>query len=144
MTRFRGALVLSLLALAAAGCGDGGVLTKDELVAKADAICADANKAIDGMEQPRTPAALREYATKAAELADRQVDKLKALQPPADVEADWQEAMRVLSQQVTLARNLADSADDQGKLQQIVEEGQKLTEKSDAIAKKIGLKQCGD
>lgn len=134
-------LTASVLALLA-GCG-GGSLTKAELISQADAICAETEKKIDALGTPETPADLKEFAGKAATAAKEQVDKLKALEPPDEVKADWDKALGLLDQQVGLADQLAESADDQAKLQEIISKGDELNTESDRLAENIGLKECG-
>lgn len=131
------------LALLVAGCGGGGALSKSDLIAKADVICADAKKKIDGLGTPDSADKLKEFAGKASDLVKDQASKLKALEPPADVKADWDKAMGLLDKQVELAKKLADNADDPAKIQEVATEGNAINTEATAIAKKIGLKTCG-
>jgi hypothetical protein len=100
MNRTRAA-ALALLAIAGAlviaGCGDddetttsdsGATLTKDEFIAKADAICAAGDQALTAAVQALgngrpSQADLQRFAELAVPALQEQVDGIRALTPPA-------------------------------------------------------------
>ena len=70
---------LLLLALGVAGCG-GDPLTRAEYVEQGNAICVEAQRDIDALGRRDLPP--EELGPKAAEIGDRQVEDLLALEPP--------------------------------------------------------------
>lgn len=142
---------LALLALAAsvalvAGCGGGGGdrLSKEEYIAAADAICAEANASIDALAEP-TEETFDEYIAKAEEISREQLDKLRALKPPADDEATLNRAYDLVEQQIALAVGASEAlkSQDQAEIDRISAEIDTLNAEADKIANDYGLKECG-
>lgn len=142
---------LALLALAAsvalvAGCGGGGGdrLSKEEYIAAADAICAEANSSIDALGEP-TEETFDDYITKAEEISREQLDKLRALKPPADDEATLNRAYDLVEQQIALAVKASEALknQDQAAIEKASAEIDTLNAEADKIANDYGLKECG-
>ncbi len=140
---------LAVLALAAsvalvAGCGGGDRLSKEEYIAAADAVCAEANASIDALAEP-TEETLDEYLAKAEEISRAQLDKLRALKPPADDEATLNRAYDLVEQQIALAVGASEAlkSQDQAEIDRISAEIDKLNAEADKIANDYGLKECG-
>ncbi|HET8861755.1 MAG TPA: hypothetical protein VFM94_00715 [Solirubrobacterales bacterium] len=149
-----------LLALALAGCGGGGddstaaapvetteattVLSKEELIAQGDGICAEVNAAVGTVGSTSSEASGQ--AAQVAGLYGGMVERLKGLGAPSDDSAGYAEfiaAAEVLAQ-----------AEDNVKLASEREEGEALseaeTEASSALtsfqsaASTFGLEECAE
>jgi hypothetical protein len=84
-----------VVAMGVAGCGGdpSGPLDAGQFRKQADAICKDGNAAIDELakdfaEGGPTRAQLEAAAPKVPGLMDRELDRLEALEPPADLADD--------------------------------------------------------
>lgn len=85
MLRPRTLLLLPLLLLPACGGSDG--LPKDEFVAKAEAVCAKTNAALEDEKEPESPQEIEPYFSrqlKTAKDATEELEQLAADQPDED------------------------------------------------------------
>ena len=146
----RFALVLLVLAGFAAlvtGCGGGGSdrLSKEEYVAAADKICAEADAAISALGEP-TEENIEEYVANAETIANEQLAKLRALKPPAVDEETLNHAYDLIEEQVGLAKQGVDAlkSQNQAEFERINAEIQTVNAESDKIAQDYGLKECGN
>lgn len=136
-------------ALTAAGCGGGGGgekrLGKADFVAKANGICRSYDAKGKALGEPASAADIPAYVKRAAPLAGEQVRALRALEDraPSSVESDYGKALKLLDQQVDLLTQLGAAAGDQAKSNRIGEQGSQLNEQANALARKIGLTDCG-
>lgn len=96
------AAVVAVLALLLIARGCGGGLSADELRAEAARICVRANEATDRIAVPNEPAGggrfLREARIQLA-AAHRQ---LRALEPPDELAADYERAVRLAAREIAL------------------------------------------
>ena len=138
---------LALLALAAsvalvAGCGGGGGdrLSKEEYIAAADKICAEANSSIDALGEP-TEATFDDYIAQAEKIAREQLDKLRALKPPGEDEATLNKAYDLIEQQIGLALKASEALknQDQAAIEKASAEIDKLNAEADQIANDYGM-----
>jgi hypothetical protein len=158
--RRRPLLALLPLALAIAGCGGGGgdestaaapvettettALSKEELIAQGDAICAEVNAAVGTVGSTSSDAGGE--AAQAAGLYGGMVERLKGLGAPSDESTGYPEF-------ISAAEALA-QAEDNVKLASEREEGEALagaeTEASSALssfqsaASSFGLEECAE
>lgn len=150
-------LALALLAagaLALPACGgddedDGGggeALTKAQLVSQADAICRDLNQKVDALPEPESVEDIETFAQDLLDTVEPAVADLKALVPPSEVEADYDRAMELLDNQVERTRELQEAGKegDEAKVRSVIASGEKDDAEGDRIARKIGLKECGE
>src|SRR5436309_2681364 len=91
------AVVAAFVALAA-GCGGGGGerLSRDAYVAKADAVCRQANTARRSLQAPSSLDGIPAYVGRVLPAVDTEISQLHALRPPADMEPqvkDWLSAV---------------------------------------------------
>jgi len=148
--RPRLAVVVACLLAAACGSdddadGDGARLTKTAFIAKADAICQEANDRIDAIPEPQTTEELAQLGRQVLDIAREQLARLQALRPPAADEETIDEAYDVIEEQLGVAEELvaaAEEGDLQG-LQELLEQGERLDARGDRIARDYGLKECG-
>lgn len=124
-------LVIATAALAIAGCGGdddtttastgasgatgagGSALTEEEFVSQADAICADVNGQIEGLQAPTASddlATLSDFAQQGLDIVEPAVEQFQALVPPEDLQDQWEDYLSSVEDQVDLDRQLADAA----------------------------------
>jgi hypothetical protein len=138
-------LALFFAALAA-GCGGGGGdgLSQEEFRQQADAICEKYDKKIQALGSPQWPADIPAYVQKGIPLLRQGIAELRALNPPADVEDDYNRMLNETAKAIPAAEKLADAAEkgDTAAVQDAIREGQQADEASDELATKLKLDRC--
>jgi hypothetical protein len=138
-------LALFFAALAA-GCGGGGGdgLSQEEFRQQADAICEKYDKKIQALGSPQSPADIPAYVQKGIPLLRQGIAELRALNPPADVEDDYNRMLNETAKAIPAAEKLADAAEkgDTAAVQDAIREGQQADEASDELAAKLKLDRC--
>jgi hypothetical protein len=145
-------LSIPLLALAFAGCGgnggggDGGELSAEEFRQQADAICADYDQRIEDLGQPESLAQLNEFIDRAIPIIEEGFAKLRELDPPEELQADWDRAMELNEENLELTRELRDAseAEDQERVQEILAQAGENEQETDRLARELGLARCGE
>ena len=143
-SRIAGLVAPAVAVVALGGCGDSGP-SKAEFVKKADAVCAQINKAHPPKPNPKNS---KEAAAQQAEEVKirRELDrKLKALDVPSDSKKDFDE-YNARTQKVIAAIDKM-RADAQGNKEKQYAADSKLFEQAatsrERIAVKLGFKTCG-
>jgi hypothetical protein len=146
-------VVVSLLvggALLTAGCGggdgDGDRLSRDELIAEADAICAKYQEQLDALATPESLEDIERLAEEGKPIVEEGVNELKALEPPEDLEDEWDELMEHNDASVALIDELSAAATsgDLARVQEIADEAQRQDEETDLLARELGLEECSN
>ena len=140
-------LVISLLAVAAAGCGGGGDrLTREEFASQANAICQDFEQRISDLDEPENIGDVENFADEAAEIASDGRDELGDLNPPEELEGDYDRLLESLDEAIEDIGRLGDAAadGDEAEVQRIAEEGEAKDEESDELARELGLGDCAE
>jgi hypothetical protein len=143
----RRALGLALfLACLAAGCGGGGGdrLSQEGFQQQASAICEKYDKKIQALGSPQSPADVPAYVQKGIPLLRQGIAELRALNPPADVENDYNRMLDETAKAIPAAEKLASAAEknDAAAVQDAIKEAQEADEASDALATKLKLDGC--
>jgi hypothetical protein len=135
---------VALLLLLVAGCGGGG-LSKEELVAKGDAICKRVNTRMAKEPDPKSAADLQRLAKRTVEISDPAIKDMEKLEPPSELESDFENFLASLKRQRNLTRKIGEAAGegDTAKVQQIGADAQSAQEEYRRLTGKIGFKQCG-
>lgn len=160
---------IALSAGVIAGCGsssDGGAtsaaeqvesattaaLTQAEYVAKANAICTkidDSLSSLDDQSDSDSLASAKEQLAKATAAAEEGVAEMKALVPPADLQAAHDTLVQTSGDSIALMNKLVASAEsaesgnvDTAGLAADLEEATALEKKQTAAAKELGLSNC--
>jgi hypothetical protein len=135
------AAVLPVLLVAA--CGGG--LSKQELVAKGDAICKRINTQMAKEPDPKSAADLQRLAKRTVELSDPAIDDMDALEPPSDLEDDFKKFVASLKRQRDLTKKIGDAAGkgDTAEVQELGGQAQKAQDEYRRLTGKIGFKECG-
>ena len=134
---------VSLLLLLVAGCGGG--LSKDELVAKGDAICKRVNTRMAKEPDPKSAADLERLAKRTVAISDPAIKDMEALEPPSELESDFENFLASLKRQRNLTKKIGEAAGegDTAKVQQLGADAQSAQEEYRRLTGKIGFKQCG-
>jgi hypothetical protein len=137
------AAVAALLILPLAACGGG--LSKAELVKKGDAICKRVNDQVAKQQEPTNADDLAKLAKETVKISDPAIDDMDALEPPDELEKDFDKFVASLKQQRDLTKQIGDAAakGDTVKIQQIANEAQKAQAEYRKLSDKIGFKECG-
>jgi hypothetical protein len=137
------AAVVLLLFLPVAGCGGG--LSKGELVAEGDKICERVNTEIAKEPEPKDAAGLERLAKKTVEISDPAIEDMEALEPPGELEADFEKFVASLKEQRDLTEQIGGAAanGDTAEIQEVGAQAQKAQEEYRRLSDKIGFKQCG-
>jgi hypothetical protein len=143
----RRALGLALfLACLAAGCGggEGDRLSQEEFQQQANAICEKYDKKIQALGSPQSPADIPAYVQKGIPLLRQGIAELRALNPPADVEDDYNRMLDETAKAIPAAEKLADAAEknDAVAVQDAIKQGQQADSASDELATKLKLDRC--
>ena len=138
----RHAAVAPLL-LVVAGCGGG--LSKDEFVAKGDAICKRVNARIAKQPDPQSASDLKGLAQRTSKIYDPAIDDMEALDPPSELESDFKKFVASLKRQRDLTEQIGDAAGagDTAKIQKAGADAQKVQQDYRRLTGKIGFKECG-
>jgi hypothetical protein len=140
--RARAAVTL-LVFMPLAGCGGG--LSEDELVSKGDAICKRVNDEIAKQPDPQTAEDLKGLADKTVQISDPAIKDMEELEPPGELEKDFDAFVASLKKQRDLTKEIGDAAaaGDTAKIQQVGADAQKAQQEYRRLAGEIGFKECG-
>jgi hypothetical protein len=138
--------------LAGPGCGggDGGGsgdrLSAAEFREAADAICAEYDQKIEDLGEPESLEDLSEFIGRAIPIIEEGFNKLDELQPPEELEADWDRTMEVNAENLQLTKDLQAAAEsgDQERVQEILSQASQNEEETDQLARKLGVERCGE
>jgi hypothetical protein len=143
-------LAAALAVALSPGCGGGAEstdapLTRAEWIARADAICADANARIEALGEPKNAGELAGMTEDAVAINDKALASIRALQPPPEIEEQVVRALELSERQNEIAHAIAEAAGkgDRVSVQNLVAELAPLESEARDIAKAIGLEQCG-
>jgi hypothetical protein len=131
-----------------AGCGGGSDSSgADDFRAQADEICADANARIDGLTAPGPPAEVLPYLRAGLPIQAEELERIRALDPPEDLQADFDEATDLLQQRQDAIQQAADriegGEDPEAVIRDVGPEITRLRDEARAKADELGLSVCG-
>ena len=140
------AIVAVGVAVLAACGGDEGGLSAGELRRQADAICADAEKKVDAVPEPRSVDDVETYFDRVIPIVRDQTSRLQELDPPEDLQEDWDRAMDLNEETLEAAEEAQQAAEDgdADEVQKALDRAGKNEEELDRLAARLGLKTCGD
>jgi hypothetical protein len=146
--RVLGITAATAAAILLAACGGGGgdqALTADEFRQQADAICKQYEGKISDLGSPSSLEELPGYVDKVIPIIEEGNGKLADLNPPDELSDDWGRAMELQDQNLKVAHDLQDAIHDRDttKVQELLTKLNATDAKSNAIARKIGLEDCG-
>jgi hypothetical protein len=131
-----------------AGCGGGSdTSSADDFRAQADEICADANERIGTLTAPGPAAEVLPYLRAGLPIQAEELERIRALDPPEDLRADFEEATDLLQQRQDAIEQAADrieaGEDPETVIRDVGPEIARLREEARAKAQEIGLSVCG-
>jgi hypothetical protein len=127
-----------------AACGAGSRLSKQELVAKANAICRELDGRFQALGTPRTMKDLGRFADRALPIAREGRDRLGKLRPPKEVESTYGEWLGEGDKAVDAIIRVRDAAakNDVAAVQKVGREARAEDRKSDRLAMRLGFTDC--
>ena len=146
--RIRRVIALSAAALVLGGCGGNGggeELTADEFRQQADDICAEFEGRLDDLGTPESLADLRGFVSDAVPIIEEGNAQLQELDPPDELQEQWDQAMELNNEQLQIVRDLRDAVEegDQARVQELLQEADDSREEADQLAVDLGLEECG-
>ena len=139
-------LVTSTALTVGAGCGgDGGDrLSREELVSEADAICAEYEAELGALAEPESLADFERLVQDAKPIVENGIESLQALNPPVDLEDEFEEWISRNEENVAAIEDLQEAvADrDEQRIQEIVRQIDENEQEADELAAEIGLEDC--
>jgi hypothetical protein len=144
MTRL---LAIVFLALGAAACGGGGDrLTRAELATEANAICQEFEQKIEALGAPTSIDEIESFADRSAEIVRDGRDELADLNPPEDLEEDYDRLVESLDEAIEAIEGLGEAAadGDEAEVQRIADEADRKDEAADELASDLGLGDCAE
>lgn len=132
-----------------AGCGGGSDdrLSADDFRSQADAVCAEANRATDAIAAPTSADEVLAFLEATRGVTVPNIDKLKDINPPEDLQAKWDEAIDLQESQVELMDSAIDrikgGEDADAVLNEISSQAGSNQERLRTLARELGLEVCG-
>lgn len=139
------AVTLGLAAAIPVACGGGDDrLSQAEFQQRANAICERYDAKISALGSPSTPEEIPAFVQKGIPLIEQGLAELRALNPPEDVEDDYNRMLDETEKAIPAARKLSEAAadNDAAAVQEALQEGQQADAASDRIATQLGLTGC--
>ena len=139
------AVLVGVLVLLA-GCGGGGDtrLSREEFESQANAICAKYEKQLRALGSPSSIDELPDLVDQALEILNKEVAEVAALNPPEELQSDFDKMLAATNKTKEAADDLstAAKAGDQAGVQKALEEGNAASKEADAFATNLGLTEC--
>jgi DNA-binding NtrC family response regulator len=145
----RGALaalmgVLVLLVTACGGGGSGSRLSKEEFQSQANAICAKYQEQLKAIGSPSSIDELPNFVDQALAILNKEVDEMSALNPPEELQGDFDKMIAASDKTKAAANDLSAAAKDgdQVAVQKALQEGNAASKEADTLAANLGLNDC--
>jgi hypothetical protein len=138
------ALVLAAAATTSACGGGDDRLSQDDFRQQANAICAKYDTKITALGSPTSPAEIPDFVRHGIPLLRQGIAELRALKPPAELQADYDRMLDETAKAIPAAQSLAAAAEksDAAAVQEAIAAGQKANDASDQLATDLGLDKC--
>jgi hypothetical protein len=140
----RATLLVAIVVLVVAGCGGKKDTEHMAFANSLNAICREDNAKLRRLVEPTTAAEIPPYVNGAIAIIKGEARKLSRLKAPSDQRQNLAAALAVLGQQVDAARQMAvaGSSGDTAAINTINKTINSLHGKGQALAKKMGAKDC--
>ena len=140
------AVLVGVLVLVTA-CGGGGSsarLSKEEFQSQANAICAKYQKQLDALGTPSSLDEIPALVDKALVILNKEIDEVGALNPPEELQSDFDKLIAASNETKAAADDLSSAAKagDQAAVQKALEEGNAASAEADQLAGTLGLDSC--
>jgi uncharacterized protein Yka (UPF0111/DUF47 family) len=139
-------LVASAALAVGAGCGGDG-LSREELVSEADTICAEYEAELAELAELAEPESLADFerlVQDAKPIVENGIENLRALDPPEDLEDEFDEWISRNEENVAAIDELQEAVvdRDEQRIQEIVRQIDENEQEADELAAEIGLEDC--
>jgi hypothetical protein len=126
------------------GCGGDDGLSREEFISAAEAICDEYDQRVDEVDEPEGVDDIERYVNEVRPVVVDGFSELEALQPPAELEEQWDELMAARDETLEVLDDLdeAGANGDLARIQEITEEASRRDGESDRIAREIGVQKC--
>ena len=130
--------------LAAVGCGGEDQLSQAEFREQGNVICAKYEGQIDELTIPSAIDQIPVYVAKAAPIVEKEIDELKALDPPDETKETFDRMIAESEKTLTAGRDLAKAAEagDDAAVEKALNEGNIASSRSSEHARALGLTEC--
>lgn len=130
--------------VALAACGGGGV-SREEFLARADAICAQADAEIAALGQPTTVDGAVETIDRLREISERQLAELRALETPDADREKLDEMFALADEQLALSTDYRDAIaqQDRDRIRELADRADRLRAEGQQAARDYGFRVCG-
>jgi hypothetical protein len=142
------AALVGVLVLLATACGGGGSssdrLSKEDFQSQANAICAKYQKQLDALGTPSSLDEIPDLVDQALVILNKEVDEIAALNPPEELQSDFDKMIAASNKTKAAADDLSSAAKegDQAAVQKALEEGNAASAEADQLAGTLGLDSC--
>jgi hypothetical protein len=136
--------VLVLLVTACGGGGSGARLSKEEFPSQANAICAKYQKQLKALGSPTSLEEIPDLVDQALAILNQEVDEISALNPPEELQGDFDKMLAASDRTKAAADDLSTAAKsgDQAAVQKALDEGSAASKEADDLAGNLGLDEC--
>jgi hypothetical protein len=136
--------VLVLLPIACGGGGSGARLSREEFESQANAICDKYQQQLHQLKSPTSLEEIPDFVDQALAILNKEVDEIAALNPPADLQTEFDALIAASNNTRKAADDLSQAAKDgdQAAVQKALSEGGAASKKADQIATQLGLDSC--
>ena len=143
-SRLLGSAAALVAIVALAGCGDSGP-TKQEFVKKADALCAQTNKAHPPKPAPKNAKEAAKQQGEEIKIRQDLDKKLRELEAPSDLEKDFDAYNADTKKIIDAIGRMKEDAENnrEGKFAADSQAFEKAAADREKIAVKLGFKTCG-
>ena len=144
--RVSAAALVGVFVLLATGCGGGGGarLSEQEFQTQANAICAKYEKQLKAIGSPASIEEIPALVDQALAILDKEIEEVSALNPPEELQSDFDEMLAATDRTKAAAAHLSEAAKagDQAAVQKALEEGNAASKDADELAANLGLDDC--
>jgi hypothetical protein len=152
-----GALTVVAVAAALAGCGGGGSgststaasgepLSKQDLIAKGDAICRQAREQFQQLQQhpPTTAEGAAALTRKLIDITETELDQLRGLTPPDSLESSMADYLKALEKNVVVLKQGLKAAQQGDATGYAKAQAKTVSQQVDRLqlARAVGFKEC--
>ena len=115
-------------------------------MAEADAICAKYEEQLASLGEPQSLEDIERIASEGKPIVEEGVDELRALEPPEDLEQQWNELLDLNDANVAFIDELREAAasGDEARVAEVAAEAARKDEETDQLARELGLEECSN
>ena len=139
---------VAVIALLFSACGSPQQvdrLTKEEFISEADAICRDANAAIEELCYPTTSEELTSYVEGVEKISTKALSSIAELEPPEEDAEEVQNAIGKLQSALNLLNEYQQADASGNKVESLValQQANSAALEAQSFAERYGFQECG-